>query len=281
MSRDPASRKMVKEAGMQIKAGNEKSAGDHDDPISAARYETAEADEGKAGGGAGGILDFFSVLWSRVGDLPFWAREVVRKSLHIGVVILALPIRWTGWWYGLVFAAAAMAWNGYGMPRYFRFTFRDEENQVGYSRGMLSYPVMVFILIIFFPLPIAASQWATLSFGDGFATLIGRFWGKRSLPWNRDKTYAGVLAFLVMGSLGSIFFFWFSLPNAGASSWLWAGSPLLAHVQAISFARVILICVLSTAAAAFFESVPIPHIDDNIAAPFAGAVTKLALCFLV
>jgi dolichol kinase len=244
----------------------------------------AEARHKPTGGGAEempasrGLWPFLRGL---VQELPFWAREIVRKSLHIGVVVLALPLRWLGFWYGIGFAGVAMVWNAFGMPRYFRFTFRDDEEEAGYSRGMLSYPVVVFILMIFFPLPIAVSQWATLSFGDGFATLVGRFFGKRSLPWNREKTYVGLFAFLVMGSLGAIFFFWFTLPNIHGSSFLWQGSAILDPIGAMSFIKVVVICVVSTLAAAVFESIPFEHIDDNVAAPLAGALTKLALCYVI
>jgi len=227
------------------------------------------------------LVDLAGSLWGMLSETPFWFREIVRKSLHIGVVALALPLRWLDWAYGLGFAVLAMVWNSFGMPRFFRFTFRDEEEEKGYSRGMLSYPVIVFILMILFPLPIAVSQWATLSFGDGFATLFGRFFGKRPLPWNRDKTYVGMASFLVMGSIGAIFFFWFTLGNAAGSSFLWQGSDLLTHIADLSGAQIFLVCVVSTAFAAFFESLPIPHVDDNVAAPLAGAAAKLALCYLV
>jgi dolichol kinase len=139
----------------------------------------------------------------------------------------------------------------------------------------------VLILIIFFPLPIAASQWATLSFGDGFATLVGRFMGKRPLPWNREKTVAGTTAFFIMGTIGATFFFWFTLPNVMASSPLWHGAMVLASIRSMAFLKVILICALSTVAAAVFETIPFAHIDDNVAAPLAGALTKLCLCFLL
>jgi len=237
--------------------------------------------ENKAPLGGESLVEFLRYLWSGRGELPFWAREVIRKSLHIGVIVLALPIRWWGWWYGLVFAGASMIWNSFGMPRFFRFTFRDDEETAGYSRGMLSYPVTVFLLVILFPLPVAASQWATLSIGDGFATLVGRFFGKRALPWNREKTWEGVAGFFVMATLGALFFFWWSLPNTLCSSFLWQGSSLLAHIEAMSFFQMFIICAVSTAVAAFFESLPIPYIDDNVAAPLAGALTKLGLCYLL
>lgn len=219
--------------------------------------------------------------WSRTKTLPFWARETIRKVLHIGVVALALPMQWLGFGYGLLFAGAALAWNWMGMPRFFDFTLRDEEKQAGYSRGMLSYPVIVFLLLLLFPLPIAVSQWATLSFGDGFATLIGRFFGKHPLPWNRAKTFEGFAAFVVMGALGAVFFFWWTMGNADGSSWVWQGSHLLGTIAGLGMTEVVLVCLVSTIAAGFFESLPLKYVDDNVAAPLAGALVKLALCYLL
>ena len=219
--------------------------------------------------------------WNRTRALPFWARESIRKTLHIGVVIFAIPLHWFGFWYGMLFAGAAMAWNWVGMPRYFDFTFRDEEKQAGYSRGMLSYPVVVFILMLLFPLPIAVSQWATLSFGDGFATLIGRFYGKHPLPWNKEKTFEGYLAFFVMGMSGAVVFFWLTMGNAAGSSWVWQGSHVITNILAFNLPEVILVCAVSTIAAGFFESLPLKYVDDNVAAPLAGALVKLALCYLL
>jgi len=213
--------------------------------------------------------------------LPTWVRELTRKTLHIGVIVLALPLRWLSWWYGLGFALVAFLWNSLGMPRYFRFTFREDELHAGYSVGMLSYPIVVLVLTVVFPLPIAASQWAALSIGDGFATLFGEALGKKKLPWNKEKSYAGTLAFIFFATFGSTFFFFFTIPNVAASSFLWQGSAMLQHLTAFSLAEMFLICFISSVAGALFESSPWQPIDDNVSAPLFGAITKLLLCYLL
>jgi len=242
------------------------------------RTEKAK-DKGLPEAAGSGPLCALSSLWSRLYELPYWARETIRKTLHIGVCVLALPLRWFGWWYGIAFAVAALLWNAFGMPRFFRFTFREDEHRAGFSQGMLTYPVSVFLLMILFPLPIAASQWATLSFGDGFATLVGKFFGKRALPWNRDKTFEGMGAFLVMGTSGAFFFFLFTMGNTGASSFIWQGSSLVDSIISMTVWEVAAVCLVSTAAAATAESIPLPWIDDNMAAPLAGAAAKLIMCY--
>ena len=59
------------------------------------------------------------------------------------------------------------------------------------------YPVAVLLLILVFrqQLHLAAIGWALLAFGDGVATLAGKAMGGGKLPWNRDKSWAGLLAF--------------------------------------------------------------------------------------
>jgi len=213
--------------------------------------------------------------------LPTWARELVRKTLHIGVIVLALPLHWMSWWYGIGFAVAAFLWNALGMPRYFRFTFREDEIKAGYSVGMLSYPIVVLILVVIFPLPIAASQWAALSIGDGFATLFGKAFGKKKLPWHKEKSYAGTLAFIFFATLGSTFFFFFTIDNIAGSSFLWQGRAMLEHLTTFSIPEMFLICLLSSVAGALFESSPYQPIDDNVSAPLFGAITKLLLCYLL
>jgi len=212
---------------------------------------------------------------------PTWVRELVRKTLHIGVIVLALPLHWLNWWYSLGFALVAFIWNALGMPRYFKFTFREDELKAGYSVGMLSYPIVVMILAVIFPLPIAASQWAALSIGDGFATLFGEAFGTKKLPWNKDKSYAGSLAFVVFATFGSTFFFFFTIDNVQGSSFLWQGHALLVHLTTFHLGEMFLICFLSSVAGAAFESLPYQPIDDNVSAPLFGAITKLLLCYLL
>lgn len=212
---------------------------------------------------------------------PTWARELIRKTLHIGVIVLALPLHWLSWWYGIGFAVAAFIWNALGMPRFFRFTFREDEIKAGYSVGMLSYPVVVLIMVVIFPLPIAASQWAALSIGDGFATLFGEAFGTKKLPWNKDKSYAGTLAFIFFATFGSTFFFFFTIGNVAGSSFLWQGAAMLQHLTTFGPAEMFLICFVSSVAGAIFESLPYQPIDDNVSAPLFGAITKLLLCYLL
>ena len=47
-----------------------------------------------------------------------------------------------------------------------------------------------------------------LALGDGSATLGGMLLGGRRLPWNRSKTFSGLLCFTIVGSLAATYSFW-------------------------------------------------------------------------
>lgn len=128
----------------------------------------------------------------------------------------------------------------------------------GYDRGIILYPLAVLILIlVFWNRPVfAATIWATLAFGDGLATLAGRLLKGPRLPWNREKSFAGLIAFFL-----SAFPIWlvakFVLNDPTAP-------PLLPTVIVVT-----IIC-------AVVESLH-TNIDDNITVPLTGALVITAM----
>jgi uncharacterized protein (TIGR00297 family) len=85
---------------------------------------------------------------------------------------------------------------------------------------MLFYPAAVFLTVLLFwqmghAPHVAAAAWALLAVGDGLATVFGKSFGWWRLPWNREKSYAGSMAFLVGGIPAAAFFFWFVAPRTG------------------------------------------------------------------
>src|SRR6185295_12906898 len=91
-----------------------------------------------------------------------------------------------------------------------------------------------------------------LAFGDGFATLVGRNFRVGALPWNRDKSWGGFIAFLLAGTA------------SGAAIAIWMGGPQLDQV------------IVAVIAGAIAESLA-TGVDDNLTVPFASAVTLAVL----
>lgn len=115
--------------------------------------------------------------------------------------------------------------------------------------GIVLYPVSVLLLILIYRrhLEVAAGAWAIMALGDGAAGVIGEALGTGALPWNRSKTWAGFLAFVLAGAAGA------------ATLALWVNPTLPAG-------KVWLICALAALLGAAVESAPI-GLDDNLTVP--------------
>jgi uncharacterized protein (TIGR00297 family) len=178
--------------------------------------------------------------------------ENLRKSLHIAFGLGAFGLRWIPWWLAAIVAMAAVLGNWLLLHRI--VGNRVSRHERGYDAGIILYPVAVLALILVFrdQLALAGVAWTTLAFGDGFATLIGKPLPIGSLPWNRDKSWGGLIAFLLAGCA------------AGAALSAWLGAPPLRFVFA------------AVAVAAIVETLPL-RVNDNITVPFAAAVTIAVL----
>ncbi len=84
--------------------------------------------------------------------------------------------------------------------------FRENKK---YDIGIISYPIgVLFSLFAFKNEPIFASLlWASLSFGDGFAALVGTSFGKHKVISNSKKSIEGMLAFFLSTVISGIFIF--------------------------------------------------------------------------
>lgn len=182
--------------------------------------------------------------------MPHTTNELLRKSLHIGFGFVAFALKWLTWEAAAAVCVAAIVGNWLVLHRLVgRGVARHER---GYDAGIVLYPVAVLLLILTFrhQLHFAAIGWTLLAFGDGFATLAGKFVPTGKLPWNGDKSWAGLIAFFIAGSAMSI----------AVTYWLDYDDP-----------AVILMAAL---AAAIAESLPL-RIDDNLTVPFAASVALI------
>lgn len=180
--------------------------------------------------------------------------EVLRKFLHIGMGFGALLLLRIPWRYAALIGLAAMFGNWLLLHRIAgRGVSRHER---GWDVGIILYPFSVTVLIVVFNwhIEIAAVAWVLLAFGDGFATIIGRKLPLAPLPWNRAKSWGGVIAFVVFG---------------GASAF--AIARLFGAPQDVAIAAAVLV-------SAIVESLPL-GLDDNVTVPFiaAGVLAAMAI----
>jgi uncharacterized protein (TIGR00297 family) len=186
-------------------------------------------------------------------------QETRRQVVHVAMGLFAPALRWLTWWQAAACAGAALLFNLILLPRLARTLFRRSELEAGRFGGIVFYPLAVLLLVVAFPdrPDIAALAWGVLAAGDGFATLVGRAVGRRRLPWNREKTWAGSLAFVMAGGIAGTALAWWTRPAVAATvpPWFTWGAPWLAA------------CV-----AALVETIPV-RLDDNLSVPAAAGVT--------
>jgi uncharacterized protein (TIGR00297 family) len=187
--------------------------------------------------------------------------ELLRKLVHIGVGGFAFLLRDFTSEQAALMALCALAFNWQVLPRIGgKRLWREAEHARGHPTGILFYPLSVLGLVLYFwnALWMAAAVWGVLALGDGMASLVGRAVGGAALPWNREKSWAGLLAFVVFGTIGA----------AVLIAWT-AKLPLDLHAWHAS--RTLGLALALATACALVESAP-TTLDDNLTVPLAGAL---------
>ncbi len=177
-------------------------------------------------------------------------RETSRQTVHIACVLFALTFRFLTPSWALLLAMTAFIHNVFILPKYAPQVFRKDE---GMCQGIALYPLMVALLILFFPdrLNLAAGGWAILACGDGFSTLVGKRFPLAAIPWHPKKSFGGMLAFILFAGTGAFLLM------------AWTGPvPSFNHLLFVAFG--------AAAVAAVYETLPLPW-DDNIVVTLIGA----------
>ncbi len=178
--------------------------------------------------------------------------EVPRQLVHIGVGAIALSLKFLTWPQAAAMAITAILFNLFVLPRLTDRVFRPGDRDRLWSTGIVLYPLAVLGLILVFRerLDLAAAAWGILAAGDGMATLVGTTVRSPRLPWNREKSVAGVLAFVGAGAVAAV----------GLLVWT-SGEPLSTAV--------IVTGAVAAVVAGFAETIPIT-LDDNLTVPLAA-----------
>jgi uncharacterized protein (TIGR00297 family) len=185
--------------------------------------------------------------------------EDARKIIHIGFGVCALLLRYITWWEAALVAGTAIAFNLLVMPRVGHRIYRAGDHARRFTSGIVLYPVAVLFLVLVFSdrLDIAAAAWGILAVGDGMSSVIGKRFGRRRIPWNREKSVAGSMALFLLGGAAGAALAWWCRPQVIPPAYMWfsLGAPFVAALVA-----------------AFVETIPV-RLDDNLSVPgSAGAV---------
>ncbi len=181
-------------------------------------------------------------------------KEDIRQAAHLGVGVAAvLIVMYVGFnsalfFMSIIFLIGLLLVNlkmlgGKFKPIDYLLELADRNTAIP-AQGAMFFAAGIMLLLVYArPLEFALAMIMLHAVGDAFATVIGvRF--KSPLPWNKSKSWAGLIAFICLGLLAAQFF--------------------------IPFQRAFLY--------AFFlgivESLPLP-IDDNVSVPIAALILSL------
>jgi phytol kinase len=143
-----------------------------------------------------------------------------------------------------------LGWGIYA--RYHCIARRHDGECVRFS-CVLGYAGSVIAATLLFPTAaeITFAVLMILAFGDGSATFFGKLLQGPTLPWNRQKTWSGLLAFLLFG-----------LPTAALIYWGESNNPEAAQ-PGVTLSTAFLCVSFAVVAAAIAESLP-TRLNDNI-----------------
>ncbi len=182
-------------------------------------------------------------------------REDLRQLVHAAATCLAVTLVWLPPWayYGCVGLVILIEWVVLPLAGVDMGVEREGEP---WFNGIRSYGVAVLLLLLVFPLPVAAGAWGVMGLGDAASNVVGRRLGKQPFLGRADRSLAGSLAFVAAA--------W---PAAWALH-LWVAGPDGSRPLA---------ALAAAAAGAAAELVPWPfRLDDNLPiALAAGAALHL------
>ncbi len=180
-------------------------------------------------------------------------KEDLRQVIHFGVALATvLVVRYIGFnsslllistlfLFGLVLANAKMV--GGKVKLVDQFLELVDRNVAIPGQGAMFFAAGIILVLTFLrPLELALGIVMLHGLGDAVATMVG-IRSRAFLPWNKGKTWHGLIAFFIAGTVAASFFI--PLP------------------QAITYAVVL----------AVVESLQLPF-DDNVTVPAASLVLR-------
>ena len=189
--------------------------------------------------------------------------ETKRQIEHMLPVGFAFLLRYLSLAEAVLCCIAAALYGIFISGRVNREGVRAAEAARGWSVGKLAYALVILTLILLFRnrLHIAAGAWAMLAVGDAVSNIAGRAWGRKRIPWSKEKTWVGSAAYVLSSWAVSLVLVW----------WTAAGTGALLPAPAV----VVLACLAAAVAGAIVESLPLA-IDDNVTSPLAAALVLAA-----
>lgn len=155
---------------------------------------------------------------------------------------------------------------GCGLGIFLKYRRIQRAEDLGRLTSVFGYAGCVMATVMLFPadLEIGLAVLAILAFGDGGATLGGKLLRGPRLPWNRDKTWSGLLSFLAIGIPAATLVYWRETHNLEAVG------------PGVTLLTALIIAGTATAVAAVLESIR-SNVNDNIRVGLASAIVLVLM----
>ena len=187
-----------------------------------------------------------------------------RKIVHMSMLSFAFLLPYLTWTQAAGCALLALLFNLVVLPRLDVDLRKSTATAppAGVWTGIVIYPISVLVLILLYrhAMYVVGATWAILALGDGLAGVVGSAWRGPTLPWDREKTWSGFLAFLVAGTAGAYVL----------TRWT---APTLAPDFALG------VCAATALVGALVESAPI-RLDDNATVPLVAGAFMFCVYFV-
>ncbi|GAB4140827.1 MAG: hypothetical protein Tsb009_10370 [Planctomycetaceae bacterium] len=157
---------------------------------------------------------------------------------------------------------------GLGGAIFVRYRHIQRQEDCGRLMSVLGYAGSVLAMLLLFPadVELGLTVLAILAFGDGAATFFGRLFRGPRLPWNPNKSWSGLMGFLVVGTIAASVIYWGETHNLEATT------------PGVSFFTAFLYAAITVTVAALAESMP-SRMNDNIRVGVAASVAIILLHF--
>jgi phytol kinase len=191
-------------------------------------------------------------------DHSLTRRELFRECIHISGFLVAFFTVYFGlnqFWVAFVILMITLAYIvselsrmlGVNIPIASTITWKAaiKPEIHEFVTAPIFFAVGIMLALILYPAPVSYASIAAFAFGDGFATIFGKTFGRHAFPYNKGKKIEGTAGGFVFAFLGALVF----------------TDPLRA--------------VVGAATAMIVETLPTP-INDNLTMPvFAGLAMLL------
>ncbi|KAI9109173.1 hypothetical protein K1719_019796 [Acacia pycnantha] len=215
-----------------------------------------------------GVAFSFLRLWQETAKRGIFDQKLNRKLVHISIG-LAFMLCWplfSSRSQARLLAALVPGVNIFRMLLIGLGIQKDEAtvksmSRFGDYRELLKGPLyyastITFACVMYWRTsPLAIALICNLCAGDGMADIVGRRFGSKKIPYNRNKSFAGSIAMASAGFLASIgYMYYFSSFGYIEQSW-----------------RMILGFLIVSVATTVVESLPISsELDDNLTVPLTS-----------